>query len=58
MQLKAQVWNEVLPASAGMILTDIATLKAMLSAPRICGDDPDVYHITAVHLSCSPHLRG
>ena len=37
-------FNEVLPAQAGMILTNEEAARGIRSAPRAGGDDPDKLH--------------
>ena len=53
-----QVHQQVLPASAGMILDLLPKTLLKISAPRICGDDPGASSTSNLALACSPHLRG
>ena len=50
--------EEVLPAYAGMIPSKAATERKMMSAPRVCGDDPSAWSQTRLTRWCSPRMRG
>ena len=41
-----------------MIPTSGYTLIKSGSAPRVCGDDPDMNQIAKVSEVCSPRMRG
>ena len=48
----------VLPAYAGMILDKDQHTQAMISAPRVCGDDPALIDELEAEGLCSPRMRG
>ena len=48
----------VLPAYAGMIQAPSRGRGPMVSAPRVCGDDPTVGVDERLQLGCSPRMRG
>ena len=48
----------VLPASAGMILSEVSFSVSSNGAPRIRGDDPNDTCIIHDNSLCSPHPRG
>ena len=50
--------DDVLPASAGMILSQGDPTTLDVSAPRIRGDDPWARPLAPIVSSCSPHPRG
>ena len=48
----------MLPAYAGMILTDFDIESFIISAPRVCGDDPPGRKSWQLLSKCSPRMRG
>ena len=48
----------MLPAYAGMIPSKAAMLRKMMSAPRVCGDDPRDTNRAYADMVCSPRMRG
>ena len=48
----------VLPASAGMILSEVSFSVSSNGAPRIRGDDPSFMASSRIRPTCSPHPRG
>ena len=48
----------VLPAYAGMIPSQLFVRASKASAPRVCGDDPDIVQVAPDTIECSPRMRG
>ena len=48
----------MLPAYAGMILSTPKHLDTGVSAPRVCGDDPNMPVENVPFFTCSPRMRG
>ena len=48
----------MLPAYAGMILTEEIAIARREGAPRVCGDDPSALPVRVETTGCSPRMRG
>ena len=46
------------PADAGMNRFKMLSSRYLKNVPRRCGDEPTVWDVVGIVLTCSPQMRG